>query len=181
MQCLYCLLGTNFKYYYGVSIVNFEQVNDGYATKLTTEQKFSTEYSWHFYYWSYVLILQKNKYHNCKNDDISKSITDLILICMPFRTICLPVRNDLRVSIMALANFKIYNFVSVTLSTLHISNEIKKITPVLGYNSKRCLMYHMVMPKNHNTWPYVLIPWLHLYFYDYANEKNLIIYTKIAV
>ena len=123
----------------------------------------------------------KNKYHNCKNDDISKSITDLILICMPFRTICLPVRNDLRVSIMALANFKIYNFVSVTLSTLHISNEIKKTTPVLGYNSKRCLMYHMVMPKNHNTWPYVLIPWLHLYFYDYANEKNLIIYTKIVV
>ena len=82
----------------------------------------------------------KNKYHNCKNDDISKSITDLILICMPFRTICLPVRNDLRVSIMALANFKIYNFVSVTLSTLHISNEIKKITPVLGYNSRQKIM-----------------------------------------
>ena len=34
-----------FRYYYGVSIVKFEQVNDGYVTKLTTEQKFSTEYS----------------------------------------------------------------------------------------------------------------------------------------
>ena len=48
---------------------------------------------------------------------------------MPLRTIYLPVRNDLRVSIMALANSKIYNFVSVTLSTLHISNEIKKSPP----------------------------------------------------
>ena len=29
-----------------------------------------------------------------------------------------------------------------------------------------------IIPCNHNTWSFVMIPWLNLYLYDYSNEEQ---------